>query len=316
MLSYDTGFCHAANVLSRAVFGREVMPGLVLPSRYTGELIGIEYLFDQTGRALGTINDDPDVPDVDVVVGEDREMDEGFVEAEDGTIAAPEGDDANWLPARLCRTRSTPAVAPPVAVPRARRVRRVIESDSDSSPPCAVPSPPPCVSSRPRVPSPPPCVPSRPRVPSPPPCMPSRPRVPSPPPCVPSRPRVPSPPPCVSSRPRVPSPPPCVPSRPRVPSPPARVPSPPRDEAADEAVDRHSVPGYDRVQELAAHLVGVKDRLFLTAGDVDRLVELWGRLSAYDQWRVAYSPRYRERQLKGRFARTSSSVPGIESVKR
>ena len=277
MLCYDTGFCHAANVLSRAVFGREVVPGLVLPGRYTGELIGIEYLFDQTGRALATINDDPDVPDVDVVVGEDREMDEGFVEVEDGTIAAPEGDDANWLPARLGGTRSTPAVAPPVAVPRARRVRRVIESDSDSSPPRAVPSPPPCVSSRPRVPSPPPCVPSRPRV---------------------------------------PSPPPCVPSRPRVPSPPARVPSPPRDEAADEAVDRHSVPGYDRVQELAAHLVGVKDRLFLTAGDVDRLVELWGRLSAYDQRRVAYSPRYRERQLKGRFARTSSSVPGIESVKR
>ena len=290
MLCYDTGFCHAANVLSRAVFGREVVPGLVLPGRYTGELIGIEYLFDQTGRALATINDDPDVPDVDVVVGEEREMDEGFVEVEDGTIAAPEGDDANWLPARLGRTRSTPAVAPPVAVPRARRVRRVIESDSDSSPPRAVPSPPPCVSSRPRVPIPPPCVSSRPRVPSPPPCVPSRPRV--------------------------PSPPPCVPSRPRVPSPPARVPSPPRDEAADEAVDRHSVPGYDRVQELAAHLVGVKDRLFLTAGDVDRLVELWGRLSAYDQRRVAYSPRYRERQLKGRFARTSSSVPGIESVKR
>ena len=283
MLSYETGFCHAANVLSRAVFGREVVPGLVLPGRYTGELIGMEYLFDQTGRALGTVNDDPDVPDVDVVVGEEREMDEGFVEAEDGTIAAPEGDDANWSPARLGRTRSTPAVAPPVAVPRARRVRRVIESDSDSSPPRAVPSPPPCVPSRPRVPSPPPCVPSRPRVPSPPPCVPSRPRVPSTPPCVPSRPR---------------------------------VPSPPRDEAADEAVDRHSVPGYDRVQELAAHLVGVKDRLFLTAGDVDRLVELWGRLSAYDQRRVAYSPRYRERQLKGRFARTSSSVPGIESVKR
>ena len=87
-------------------------------------------------------------------------MDEGFVEAEDGTIAAPEGDDANWLPARLGRTRSTPAVAPPVAVPRARRVRRVVESDSDSSPPRAVPSPPPCVPSRPRVPSPPARLPS------------------------------------------------------------------------------------------------------------------------------------------------------------
>ena len=279
MLSYDTGFCHAANVLSLAVFGREVVPGLVLPGRYTDELIGIEYLFDQTGRALATINDDPDVRDVDVVVGEDREMDEGFVEAEDGTIAAPEADDANWLPARLGRARSTPAVAPPVAVPRARRVRRVAESESDSSPPRAVPSPPPCVSSRPRVTSPPA--------------------------------RLPSP------LARVPSPPGRVPSPPaRVPSPPARVPSPPRVEAADEAVDRHSMPGYDRVQELAAHLVGIKDRMFLTAGDVDRLVELWGRLSAYDQRRVTYSPRYRRRQLKGRFARTSSSVPGIESVKR
>ena len=223
MFSYDTSFCHAANVLSRAVFGREVVPDLVLPGRYTGELIGIEYLFDQTGRALATINDDPDVPDVDVVVGEDREMDEGFVEAEDGTIAAPEATDANWLPARLGRTRSTPAVAPPVAVPRARRVRRVAESESDSSPPRAVPSPPPCVSSRPRVTSPPACLPS--------------------------------------PLARVPSPP------GHVPSPPARVPSPP------------------------------------------------ARLSAYDQRRVTYSPRYRRRQLKGRFARTSSSVPGIESVK-
>ena len=271
MFSYDTGFCHAANVLSRAVFGREVVPDLVLPGRYTGELIGIEYLFDQTGRALATINDDPDVSDVDVVVGEDREMDEGFVEAEDGTIAAPEADDAKWLPARLGRTRSTLAVAPPVAVPRARRVRRVAESESDSSPPRAVPSPPPCVSSRPRVTSPPA---------------------------------------------RLPSPLACVPSPlAHVPSPPARVPSPPRVEAADEADDRHSMPGYDRVQELAAHLVGINDRMFLTAGDVDRLVELWRRLSAYDQRRVTYSPRYRRRQLKGRFARTSSSVPGIESVK-
>jgi hypothetical protein len=58
---------------------------------FAGELIGIEYLFDQTGQALGAVNIDPDS-------AEDPGLDEGFEESEeseeseeeDPTLSRPE----------------------------------------------------------------------------------------------------------------------------------------------------------------------------------------------------------------------------------
>lgn len=49
---------------------------------FTGELIGVEYLFSQTGQVLEPVNLDPEIPQQD----DDAEMeeaDEGFVEPEE-----------------------------------------------------------------------------------------------------------------------------------------------------------------------------------------------------------------------------------------
>ncbi|KAK3097145.1 hypothetical protein FSP39_006793 [Pinctada imbricata] len=43
---------YTANQLSREVLEKEICPGYLRPNQYTGELIGIEYLYSQTGNVL------------------------------------------------------------------------------------------------------------------------------------------------------------------------------------------------------------------------------------------------------------------------
>ena len=60
-----------------------------------GELIGIEYLYSQTGRALQDVNLDPDTPDTDEgdplhpLPSEDPQFDVAQEEAEDLTVPPP-----------------------------------------------------------------------------------------------------------------------------------------------------------------------------------------------------------------------------------
>lgn len=77
--SYSGLLRHAANQLSEEVLGRSFVD-YTGPQKYTGELIGVEYLYDQTGKvledhrlAIAALEDE------DVAVAED----EGFEETED-----------------------------------------------------------------------------------------------------------------------------------------------------------------------------------------------------------------------------------------
>ncbi|XP_078810698.1 uncharacterized protein LOC144995127 [Oryzias latipes] len=59
------------------------------PAAYTGELIGVEYLYQQTGSVLEDVSLDPDAPDEAAAVTALQEEDEGIEEDEDATISGP-----------------------------------------------------------------------------------------------------------------------------------------------------------------------------------------------------------------------------------
>ncbi|XP_057214898.1 uncharacterized protein LOC130569327 [Triplophysa rosa] len=87
--SYTGELLHCANCNYEKLFGRKVVPTIRPPARYTGELIGVQYLFLQTGQALQEMNPDSEqtaelLDDLNV---EEREEDEGFCDInEDHTI--------------------------------------------------------------------------------------------------------------------------------------------------------------------------------------------------------------------------------------
>ncbi|XP_060605856.1 uncharacterized protein LOC132758299 [Ruditapes philippinarum] len=90
--SYSGILRHAANDISHKVLHKKIIPEYQPPRKYTGELIGVEYLYDQTGRALQEFSLDPDSSDSDQVETQldaiDDQIDKGFekVEVEDMTV--------------------------------------------------------------------------------------------------------------------------------------------------------------------------------------------------------------------------------------
>ncbi|XP_076833440.1 uncharacterized protein LOC143478370 [Brachyhypopomus gauderio] len=91
--SYSGSLVHCANQSYEKVFGKKVVPQFCPPARYTGELIGVQYLFQQTGQALQDMNPDSEetsklIEDLDME--EEREEDEGFCDImEDPTVQNP-----------------------------------------------------------------------------------------------------------------------------------------------------------------------------------------------------------------------------------
>ncbi|XP_051797276.1 uncharacterized protein LOC110970686 isoform X4 [Acanthochromis polyacanthus] len=63
LLSYSGDLVLCVNNYSTKVLGRKLVPSFQPPSVYTGELIGIDYLFRQTGRAMQ--NMEPDTEETD-----------------------------------------------------------------------------------------------------------------------------------------------------------------------------------------------------------------------------------------------------------
>ncbi|XP_034529153.1 uncharacterized protein LOC117804844 [Notolabrus celidotus] len=88
--SYSGDLLHCVNRNYEKLFGRKVVPEFCPPSPYTGELIGLQYLFRQTGQALQDMH--PDSEETAQMVEEhnvedNEEEDEGFAEAaEDPTV--------------------------------------------------------------------------------------------------------------------------------------------------------------------------------------------------------------------------------------
>ncbi|KAL1246953.1 hypothetical protein QQF64_034540 [Cirrhinus molitorella] len=80
LLSYSGDLVHCVNNYSVKVLGRKLVPSFQPPTVYTGELIGIDYLYRQTGRALQDVQ--PDSEETEQMledVGTEEELeDEGF----------------------------------------------------------------------------------------------------------------------------------------------------------------------------------------------------------------------------------------------
>lgn len=76
--------------------------------RVTGELIGVEFLYRQTGKVLEDVSLDPDIPDEAAAIQSLEEVDEGIEEdVEDPTVFQPD------IPSTSAAARSgDPADAP------------------------------------------------------------------------------------------------------------------------------------------------------------------------------------------------------------
>ncbi|XP_037546404.1 uncharacterized protein LOC119423067 [Nematolebias whitei] len=65
------------------------------PAAYTGELIGLEYLYEQTGSVFEDIDMDPDAPDEDAAVVDIEDVDEGIeADEEDPTVFPPDSSSS------------------------------------------------------------------------------------------------------------------------------------------------------------------------------------------------------------------------------
>ncbi|XP_078811127.1 uncharacterized protein LOC144995355 [Oryzias latipes] len=86
---YSGHLKHALNQKSQRVLGLQMVKDFTKPAAYTGELIGVEYLYQQTGSVLEDVSLDPDAPDEAAAVTALQEEDEGINEDEDPTISEP-----------------------------------------------------------------------------------------------------------------------------------------------------------------------------------------------------------------------------------
>ena len=92
--SYNGFFIQAVNELSEDVFGKKIKSSVQNIGIHTGEMIGVEYLFNQTGEILKdtTLEDEDLRPDGEEPLSDINpdQIDEGFDEHEDETIACAE----------------------------------------------------------------------------------------------------------------------------------------------------------------------------------------------------------------------------------
>ncbi|XP_072241443.1 uncharacterized protein [Leuresthes tenuis] len=114
-------------------------------------------------------------------------------------------------------------------------------------------------------------------------------------------------------------------SPPQAPASPANLPSTSRDGGQHPAAAPSELPdtsyglaGWDKVQDLAAYLVGLREASYLTELQVTQVIQLWTALPEGDKERVNYQPRHQPRLTSGRFKapKRSGVTPGVESVKR
>ncbi|XP_056328978.1 uncharacterized protein LOC130241304 isoform X1 [Danio aesculapii] len=211
-ICYGGQLLQYCNVLSQQLLGQKLVQDYTSPGEYTGELIGVGYLYSQTNRALEEdIAKDPDVPDglQDEDLLADLEGDEGF---EDAYLDEP--TEFMELESNLQNPSQPPSQTDPAAV--------------SSSP-------------------------------------------------------------ALSSQSQM------------------------------DSVGPNGQPGYDHVIRLADCLVDLRLQGFVTQSMVDEIVMLWNHLADHDKGPLIYSPRHRDRLLKGRFKVSHSKTnvtPGTDSLKR
>lgn len=91
----------------------------------TGELIGVEYLYQQTNQVLEDVSLDPDAPDEAAAVDTIDDDDEGIVaDEEDPTVFVPDAPAAaqSGNPADAPRSEPSVPTAPPPEAPEGQPV--------------------------------------------------------------------------------------------------------------------------------------------------------------------------------------------------
>ncbi|XP_072219001.1 uncharacterized protein [Leuresthes tenuis] len=151
LLSYSGDLVHCVNTLSVKVFGRHLVPSFQPPAVYTGELLGIDYLYSQTGKAIQDVH--PDSEETEALledVGTEEELeDEGFEESGlDPTVELLDLSDPAPVTTSSARTSTPtslqPSPGPPVSTLTAPEqqlpVHESTHSDQSALPTCSAPA--------------------------------------------------------------------------------------------------------------------------------------------------------------------------------
>ncbi|XP_071501526.1 uncharacterized protein [Diadema antillarum] len=156
--SYGSSIEHDVEKTNQELFGKAINPTLVAPRKYTGELIGLEYLFHQNNQVLLPL--DPDEAE-----GDDEDLDAGFLAQEDledptqpppevparpasasqSNVASPSrrsrlGTDGSRAPATVARATVTRAPATVSRAPATVSRAPATVSRAPDSPPATVAS--------------------------------------------------------------------------------------------------------------------------------------------------------------------------------
>ncbi|KAI4792445.1 hypothetical protein KUCAC02_033378 [Chaenocephalus aceratus] len=276
---------HAVNTLAEEVLGKKIIP-YVGPRKYTGELIGVEYLYQQTGQVL---------QDYKLAIQE-SESSEVAIEVHEGHAEPEEFQDftvptfhLQRLPAASSKAPSSVSPSPSTSTLSLRSVVSPPSSTSTLSSLSVVPPPSPSTSTLSSLSVVPPPSPSTSTLSSlsvvPPPSSTST----------------------LSSLSVVPPP-----------SPSTSTLSSQQSTSVDDCVGPDNIEGYGAVQELAEFLFGLREHLLALSGDeCTKIITLWQALGDFDKRKTIYPPRHKNTLKQGRFRATKKIVaPGVESTKR
>ncbi|KAK3095078.1 hypothetical protein FSP39_010032 [Pinctada imbricata] len=288
--SYDSKVLHSINRMGESVLGEKLFPNFNLPMKYTGELVGVEYLYSQTGQVLQDLaesamsqDDDTDTAvedDLDMNADDDQEdptinMPSSPVkEQQTGPVIPqdPELDPAGWRRVRrrlqlqkgqsrgsatassstgpLTATASSSTTLAPATTSSSTALPPATASSSESQPPATVTAP---ESTPPRSP-------------------------------------------LLFSQ--------------------ETLDSEPSDSEVTTGPD--SIPGYDAVEHLAEYLVELRhDCRALTMSQAAEICKRWNCLHDYDKRVTKFSPRHKANLTSGRFKVSKSPTKaGVDSTKR
>ncbi|XP_016305120.1 uncharacterized protein LOC107660364 [Sinocyclocheilus anshuiensis] len=113
--SYNHLLRHAVNTLAEELMGMKIIP-YVGPRKYTGELIGVEYLYQQTGKVLQDYKlaiEESETTEVGI------EVDEGYAELEEFQDITVPTFDTEWTPAASSQASVSAASAASSSTPPA-----------------------------------------------------------------------------------------------------------------------------------------------------------------------------------------------------
>ncbi|XP_035985262.1 uncharacterized protein LOC118558811 [Fundulus heteroclitus] len=135
---YSGDLLHSVNKHYEKLFGRKLAPEFCPPARYTGELIGLQYLFQQTGQALQDMNPDSEetarlIEEHDAGVDEE---DEGFSDfTDDPTLI-----DLEVSPSASSTVAPFPALSASSTVASFHSSQRLLHSGPPVPPPDLLPA--------------------------------------------------------------------------------------------------------------------------------------------------------------------------------